>query len=465
MGALRFTNLTGAVEIGANCYLLEIGGKCVLLDAGYHPKKEGNDGLPRIETIPDESVDAIILSHAHQDHIGSLPVVMRHHARAPVLMTEPTRRLGEIMLHNSINVMLAEKAAGGPPEYPLFTHREVDGLIRHWLGRPLRQRFDLAGERAGTEATDVTVEFFDAGHILGSAGTVIRGGGRTVFYAGDVQFDDQTISRGADFPDFGDEDPCDVMIMESTRGDRPTPAGFTRRAEEDRLARAINDTFNHGGCVLIPLFALGKTQELLGMFHDFRRRGLLRRDRPIYISGLGAKLTEVYDKLADRAPRQRGGLELLEAVDPYVIGGHNAADLRVKPGRILALSSGMMSEKTLSNMVARQFLSKPEHSVLFVGYADPDSPGGRLRAAKPGDVISLGAEHEPEPVRCPVQAFNFSAHASRESIRAYVQRAKPRKLILVHGDPNAVGWLAETLRADLPKTEVIVPTPGVALEL
>src|SRR4030095_5813223 len=122
-----------------------------------------------------------------------------------------------------------------------------------------------------------------------------------------------------------------------------------------------------------------------------------------------------YDKLADRAPRQRGGLELLEAVDPSVIGGHNAADLRVKPGRIVALSSVMMSEKTLSNMVARQFLSKPEHSVLFVGYADPDSPGGRLRAAKPGDVISLGAEHEPEPVRCEVQGFNFSAHASREN--------------------------------------------------
>jgi predicted metal-dependent RNase len=255
------------------------------------------------------------------------------------------------------------------------------------------------------------------------------------------------------------------MIMESTRGDRGTPEGFTRRGEEDRLARAINDVFNRGGCVLIPLFALGKTQELLGMFYDFRRRGLLRRDCPIYIGGLGAKLTEVYDKLADRAPRQREGLELLEAVDPYVVGGHNVADLRVKPGRILALSSGMMSEKTLSNTAARQFLSKKEHAVFFVGYADPESPGGRLRAAGPGELVSLGADHPPEPVICEVHAFNFSAHASRESIRTYVKKARPRKLVLVHGDPAAVGWLAETLRADLPGTEVIVPTPGVTLEL
>ncbi len=465
MGAIRFTNLTGAVEIGANCYLLEIAGKRILLDAGYHPKKEGNAGLPRLDMLPDESVDAIVLSHAHQDHIGSLPVAMRRHARAPVLMTDATRRLGEVMLHNSINVMIAERAAGGPPEYPLFSHREVDGLVRHWVGRPLRMVFNLAGERVRPEEPEVTCEFYDAGHILGSAGTVIRGEGRTVFYAGDVQFDDQTIARGADFPDFGDADPCDVMIMESTRGDRPTPEGFTRRGEEDRLARAINEVFNRNGCLLIPLFALGKTQEALGMFHDFRRRSLLRRDRPIYISGLGAKLTEIYDQLADRAPRQRSGLELLEAVDPYVIGGHNAADLRVKPGRILALSSGMMSEKTLSNRMARQLLSKPENAILFVGYADPESPGGRLRAAQPGDLISLGADHAPEPVRCEVKAFNFSAHASREGIRAYVNRAKPRKLILVHGDPLAIDWLAQTLRADLPATEVIVPTPGEAVEL
>lgn len=465
MGALRFTNLTGAVEIGANCYVLEMAGRRVLLDAGYHPKREGNEGLPRLDSIPDESIEAIVLSHAHQDHIGSLPVAMRRHSTAPVLMTDATRRLGEIMLHNSINVMLAEKAVGGPPEYPLFTHREVDGLVRRWVSRPLRQRFTIDGERATNELSELTVEFFDAGHILGSAGTLLRGDGRTVFYAGDVQFDDQTISRAADFPEFSESDPCDVMIMESTRGDRAVPEGFTRQGEEERLARAINDVFQRGGCVLIPLFALGKTQELLGMFYEFRQRGLLRRDIPIYIGGLGAKLSEVYDKLSDRTPRQHRGLELLEAVDPYVIGGHNAADLRIKPGRLLALSSGMMTEKTLSNTVARQFLSQKEHAVFFVGYADPESPGGKLRAAKPGDLVSLGEDHPPEPVRCQVEAFNFSAHASRENIRAYVNKARPRKLVLVHGDPGSVGWLAETLRQDLPQTEIIIPTPGQPLEL
>jgi Cft2 family RNA processing exonuclease len=462
---IRFTNLTGAVEIGANCYLLEAGTKRILLDTGSHPKKEGLESLPRLDLIPDDTVDAIVMSHAHQDHIGSLPVAMRRHPRAPVLMTEATKLIGDVMLHNSINVMLAEKADGGPAEYPLYTHKEVDGNSRRWQGRPLHQQFDLNGDRASKgENGDVTVEFFDAGHILGSAGTLIRVEGRTVFYAGDVQFDDQTISRAARFPDFAQE-PCDVMIMESTRGDRATPPGFTRGGEEDRLAQAIIDAFARGGAVMIPLFALGKTQELLAMFHGFRLKGKLRRDCPIYIGGLGAKLTEIYDKLTDRSPRLQKGFDIMDSVAPYVVGGRNIGDLRIKPGRIFALSSGMMSEKTLSNIVARQFLSRPEHTIFFVGYADPQSPGGILQAAKPGDLVSLAPDHEPEPVRCHIEKFNFSAHASRESIRDYVGRARPKKLVLVHGDPASVQWLAETLRADLPQTKVVVPEPGVPLEV
>jgi Cft2 family RNA processing exonuclease len=195
------------------------------------------------------------------------------------------------------------------------------GNARRWLGRPLHQRFDLNGERAGkNNPEEVTVEFFDAGHILGSVGTLIRSGGRTVFYAGDVQFDDQTISRAAQFPDFAKE-PCDVMIMESTRGDRSTPPGFTRRGEEDRLAQAINDAFARGGAVMIPLFALGKTQELLAMFHSFRQKGKLRRDCPIYIGGLGAKLTEIYDRLTDRSARLQKGFDIMESVAMWATCG------------------------------------------------------------------------------------------------------------------------------------------------
>ena len=158
-------------------------------------------------------------------------------------------------------------------------------------------------------------------------------------------------------------------------------------------------------------------------------------------------------------------LELLNDLQPFVVSGQNAAEVRLRPGRIFALSSGMMVEKTLSNVVARQFLSRPENAIFFVGYADPDSPGGRLRGMGTGGKISLGPDHAEEPVRCEVEAFNFSAHATRESIRAYVKRVKPRKLIFVHGEPASVEWLTNAARADLPETEVLSPAPGVPTDL
>ncbi len=457
---LHFTNLTRAVEIGANCYCLELAGKRLILDAGMHPRFDGPEGLPRLDLLARDSADAIVLSHAHQDHVGSLPVLMRQQPRAPVFMTEATRQLSDQMLHNSVNVM-GHKVEDGLMQQPHFTHREVDVCSKRWRPAPLHVRFDLAGERLRPdEAADVSLEFFDAGHILGSVGTLIRAEGRTIFYAGDVQFDDQTVMQAARFP----EEPLDVLIMETTRGDRARPGGFTRANEELRFATAIKAAFDRGGAVFTPVFALGKTQELLAMFFEFRRRGLLPVC-PIYIGGLSTKLTEIHDRLAHHAPRQRHDLHLLDAVAPFTMAGKTADSTPVKPGRIYALSSGMMTEKTLSNSFARHFVSDRNATILFVGYADPESPAGILRATKPGGIVQLNPSLPPQPLLCHTDVFNFSAHASRESIRDFVNKTRPKKVILVHGDAPAVEWFHSTLAADLPESEILTPTPGVALAL
>ena len=461
MGSITFTNLTRAVEIGANCYVLDLAGKRIVLDCGLHPKFDGLPAEPNLTLVADESVDAIVLSHAHQDHLGSLPVLMRRQSQAPVFMTEATRQLSDIMLHNSVNVMLKKKE-DGVSEYPLFTHREVDRCTKRWRGIPLHHRFDLTGERLRPDDdSETSIEFFNAGHILGSVGTLIRAAGRKIFYTGDVNFEDQTVMQGARFP----EEPLDVLIVETTRGDRPTPEGFSRAAEEERLASAIRDTFARGGGVMMPLFALGKTQELLGMFFDFRKRGWMKRDTPIYIGGLGAKLTEVHDKLAHHAPRLRHELQLLDTVAPFVVAGQQAHTLPFKPNRVYALSSGMMTEKTLSNSFARHMLGDPKNLLVFVGYADPDSPAGKIREAQHGDIVQLSPEFVPQPLNCQVEKFNFSGHASRESLRAYANKVTPKKVILVHGDAEAVEWFRETLAGDLPGSEILTPTPGQAIEL
>jgi len=460
MGGLTFTNLTRKIEIGANCYCLDLAGKRIVLDSGLHPRFDGTAALPDFSRLPDGTADAIILSHAHQDHVGSLPVLMRRQPQAPVFMTDATRLLSDVMLHNSVNVM-TKKRDEGIIEYPLFTHREVDVGTKRWRPVPLNTRFDVTGERLlPGEDAELSFEFFDAGHILGSVGTLIRAQGRKIFYTGDVQFEDQTIMQGAQFP----EEELDVLIIETTRGDRATPEGFTRHGEELRFAMAIKAAFDRDAAVLIPLFALGKTQEIMAMFYEFRRGNLLGLG-PIYIGGLGTKLTEIYDRLAPQTPRQHPQLQLLDAVAPFTMAGRAADATPLKGGRIYALSSGMMTEKTLSNVFARQVISDPQHALFFVGYADPASPGGRLRSAAPGEIVQLSPDVPAQPLSCQVEQFNFSAHASRESLRAYVNKVRPKKIVLVHGDTPAIEWFRATLAGDLPQSEILLPTPGVPLEL
>jgi Cft2 family RNA processing exonuclease len=461
MPPLTFTNLTRGIEIGANCYALDIAGKRLVLDAGSHPRLDGEEGLPLLTHLEDGSVDAIVLTHAHQDHVGSLPVLMRRQPRAPVFMTEATRLLSDVMLHNSINVM-QRKTEGGQMPFPLFSHREVDVGTRRWITAPIHQPFDLTGERRRQDESgdEITIELFDAGHILGSAGAMIRAGGRSVFYTGDVNFHDQTVVRAARFP----EEPLDVLIIETTRGDHPTPPTFRRADEELRFAQALKDAFLRGGSVLVPLFALGKTQEILAMFHGFRRKGLLH-EGAIYIGGLSTKLTEIYDRLSHVTPRQQPDLRILPAVEPFTIAGREGQDIPLRPGRIYALSSGMMTEKTLSFALAREMLGDSRHSIFFVGYSDPDSPAGRIRAAAHGEEVQLSPDLPAQPLRCTVEQFAFSAHATRESIREYVNRVRPKTVVLVHGDASAIQWFQQTLQSDIPGSRVLSPSPGEPIEL
>src|SRR5216110_1698597 len=430
-----------------------------------HPKNAGEEALPNFKPIADRRIDAILISHAHQDHIGTLPVLMRRLPNARIFMTETTAEIGKTLLHNSVNVMTRQRQEIGEMSYPFFTHRETDRASERWRWCPVDQRMSIFGERAHNRETDaLTFEFFDAGHVLGSTGVLLRGEGRTIFYTGDVNFDDQTLMQAAIFP----EEKIDILIMECTRGDHATPVGWTRAGEERRLAEAIDRPFTRGGCALIPVFALGKTQEVLAMLHKFRRQprtlsGL--QEFPIYIGGLSSKMTDIYDRRAHLSRRQLPRLQLMKETAPFVLNGQTIHDAPARAGRIYALSSGMMTPKTLSNIFARQLVENPQHSIFFVGYADPLSPAGVLRNAQAGDLVTLDPEEPPQRVACHIEQFQFSAHASRESIVAYAKKLAPKKIVLVHGDIPAVEWTRAQLATALPDSEVIVPTPGVELEL
>lgn len=455
---MRFRNLTRRLDIGANSYLLESGKDKVLLDAGMDPKETGHKALPDMGPLPHRSANAILVSHAHHDHIGGLPVAQRAQPDTDVFMTEPTGEVGSAMLHNSVNVMTSQREEKAITEYPLFTHRELDENRARYIYRDLDRPFELPD-------TDITASFHDAGHIIGSAGIMLRQNGGTLFYTGDVNFEPQTIARAADFPTEG----IDVLIVETTRGNYERPADYSRKAEKERLARLICETHEANGSVLIPVFALGKTQEVMLMMHELHEEGLIP-EMPLHIGGLGTKITVLYDHYTDRTRRNYPGFRLLEDVDmlvpPRRKKGPARRHIEYQPRAIYALSSGMMTEGTTSNQFAARFIDNPRNTVAFVGYTDVETPGYRLRNARPGEKIRLAPDQAEVPVNARIASFDLSAHASREAIAEYVEKVRPKKVLMVHGEPQAQAWFsarfAETLGSG---TEVIRPEPHAPIDL
>jgi predicted metal-dependent RNase len=446
-----FKSLCRHAGIGANSYLLETRDARVVLDAGMHPKHEGMEAVPHYEFLEEASADSIVITHSHLDHVGTLPVFLRDQPRARVFLTPETAELATAMLHNSVNVMQAKRIEHGIAEYPLFEHRELDRIVDSFEHRGIERPFDL--DRDGL----LRGTFHDAGHILGSVGVTIEGAGKRVMYTGDINFEHSTLQKGAVFP----EETVDALIVETTRGAQARAPEYDRITEENKFAEAIAGVIARKGSVLVPVFAMGKTQEVLGMLHRFKNEGRIPYHTPVYIGGLSTKMTHVYDRYSDVSRRHLPGFRFLKDMEIMGSDKKRKGPIPFASGCIYALSSGMMSENTVSNIFARQgVLENKKHGLFFVGYADPETPGGRIRVAKPGDSVLLDPAHPPVKLRCEMRIFDFSGHSTREAIADYIVKVRPKKCFLVHGDDDAVAWFRSEIQQRLPDTQVIVPIPG-----
>jgi len=457
---MRVTNLNPDTDIGASAWLVEMQGHNLLMDAGIHPKREGRASLPLFNLIQDKEVDAIAISHCHHDHVGALPVALRYFPQAHVLMSELSYFLAERVLHNSVNVMTRQRDECGIKDYPLFTHDEVEDIEPLFQGFRYNREIDWAAfakTRAGFLSP--TLEFYDAGHALGSAGLMVRGQKEVLFYTGDVCFHDQTILRAARFEDVR----ADILLMETTRGNRSVPAGFTRESEIERLTQAIHAALERNGSVLIPTFALGRTQEILALLAVLIGKGELK-PQPIYIGGLGRVFTEIYDLEAHRTHRQYPDLQLHEALNLVVLEQGQAEKMRLTGGRIFVITAGMMSENTAAHNLALRMIGDEQQSILFVGYSDPDTPGGRLRAAKPGETFVFSPSGGEVTRRCHIEEFDLTAHANREELLDFVGRVEPRVVMLTHGDDLSRTWFESQLQSRYPRIKVLQPKPGETLE-
>ena len=422
----------GGAEIGANCYLLTVGEYHILLDCGIHPKKEGREALPSLGLLQ-RAPDALVVTHGHIDHCGAVPYLMKEFPTTACYATKPTVSIMDRMLHNSVSVMTTLGRERGIRDYPLYTHSDVDFAIRHCTG----MAYDAAFTTSWNSPCKTT--FIHAGHVLGSAGVLLELPDHTIYYTGDICLTDQELMSG-----LRPLDPSikvDTLIIESTRGAHVDDEQWTFDSEIQRFCAEIRKVVENGGVALVPAFALGRTQELLNIIDRMQRAGELP-EVPVYASGLGRAIYEVYDRYSEFL-RPEANLSPLyqfkrigDVWDPKV-----TRDLLREPAIIVA-TSGMMVENTPSAMIAQEMVCHDHHGIFFVGYLDPDTLGYKLLHAEVGDKLRFELEGREVPVSLANrQTFAFSSHAPRADLCHVIQSTSPRNVVFVHGDPPALEWL------------------------
>lgn len=447
---MKLIDLNRHGAIGANSTYVQIGSFHILVDSGLHPKMMGYDAIPDFEPIEDIDLDLIVLTHCHLDHLGSLPIIAAHNPDAPVITTAPNAELAPRMLRNSINVMKRQREEHGITDYPLFLHRDVVNLSKQFT----EQRFGH-GEvyRKGKETIEIILH--PSGHVVGAAAVEIIYNGRRIVFSGDVLFDAQRTLPGAQLP----QGKIDTLILETTRGAKARPEGLTRATEIDRLISQIANILERDGSCLIPVFALGRMQEMFKIIYEARNSGRLPHC-PVHAAGLGMAICEYFEKIRKRTQLIDFDISMLEKMDV------RSVDMNMRPGRdmprkgIYLVSSGMMVNHTPSYKIAASLLPHAQNGICFVGYCDPDTPGGKLIEEKESSSFFFEVLDYSAPIRASVDQFDLSGHADREELMSYAENSQARSIVLNHGEDAAREWFQTSLNDRMPTTEVLNPTPG-----
>lgn len=464
---LRF--LGAAENVTGSRYLLEAGGTRLLVDCGLYQEREllGRNWDPF--PVPPSNLSAVLLTHAHLDHCGYLPRLVRDGFGGPVYGTAATAEIAKIALLDSAGLQ-AEDAAfkrrrhererrKGPfPEVPLYTAADVEACCARFRPVPYEQPVPLA------EGMDA--RFLEAGHILGATSIQVtvrqNGRERAVVFSGDLGRWDRPILR--------DPIPCpptDWVVMESTYGNRlhENPAQI-----EDRLAEVVNDTHARGGNLVIPSFAIERAQDVLYYLHRLQEQQRIPHLMVFMDSPMAISVTEVFERHVDLVDEEMRAL-LRERRSPFHFPGlkrvqtpeDSKAINHIRGTVIILAGSGMCTGGRIKHHLVNN-ITRPESTILFVGYQAVGTLGRQIVDGA-REVRILGQMH---PVRARVaQIHGFSAHADRgELLRWLAGRdgRKPERVLVTHGEPEVARQFAETLARE-GGYAAMVPQYGDTVEL
>ena len=455
---LTFQGAAGGVT--GSLHLVESGGKRVLLDCGmFQGKRKEAEKNNREFPFDAASIDAVVLSHAHIDHSGRLPLLVKNGFRGPIYATPATADLCNSMLRDTAHIaegdaeFVNRKHPDDPPVAPLFTLEDAAAAVELFRPVPYHQATEIEG--------GLTIEFHDAGHILGSASVLITAGELRLAFSGDVGRRGLPIIRDPEaLP------PADFLIMESTYGGRTHPPAADAL---QRLEKILNRTIQRGGRLIVPAFAVGRTQQLVLMLHE-----LINEKRippvPMFVdSPLALNVTDAFRRhpeCFDEGVNQY----LSDGEDPfgfkrliYIRDVNESKKLNDMRGPFVVISASGMCEAGRILHHLRNNVGNSRNTVLLTGYQAESTLGRKLQDGWK-EVRIFGI---PTRVEAEVASLDaLSAHADAEELLNWMQpmTARLKRVFLVHGEPAQSQALAAAIhdRFALPAAPV---TPGMTLEL
>ena len=421
-----FFPIGGGNEIGASSYFIQLNGVRFLLDSGI---RLGSDkSFPRFTALYEKKIldglwdlDAVLVSHGHLDHVGSLPEVVDKCPGIPIYATRPTKDIVEVQL----KPRRVEEAFIDVQVVNEFNEKRVQRVIENIIPIEWEQPIHLK---------NCQITFFRAGHILGAAMIYIETDSGNVLFTGDFTPFDQMTVPGYRVPDNLE---VDLLITESTYGYQETKHINTIATEREIFASKIEKCLEENGNVLIPAFAIGRSQEVALILQSLIYGGKLE-PFTIYIDGLAQYFCEIYErhevKIFDsniqKAPR-----DLVDNLDVF--------------NGIIVASSGMLLDRSASAKYAEKILPDPRSTIFFSGYLDEESPGRKLDVLSRSKGKSFWLNGKNISVNATVDAYRLSAHTDNDGILTLIEKLHPEKVIFVHGVPQygtKVNVLRETFR-------------------
>lgn len=435
------------MEIGGSCIYIEIAGKKILLDCGIR-QSASKDPIPDFRTIQEQGgLDGIIISHAHMDHIGTLPIISKAYPGVRIYMTAMTAELTRVLLYDSLKIMKYKE-----DEIPHYSEQDVLAMLNriyplgYQTSFPVFDNFDLT--------------FYPAGHIAGAACTYLMTEEGSLFYSGDFSCFSQRTIEGIRIPR---QLRPDVSILETTYGNR---LHANRMTEEKRLVELVKKCVAEQKKILIPVFALGRAQEVLLIL----RTAIQNQEIPavpVYVDGMVRDINVMYT----RNPlylKNALGRRILKGNEPF----YTKEILPVKPlqdreellnisGPAVFLSSSGMLTGGPSAQYAGRLASSEQACIIITGYQDEESPGRELlNLLENPEEAELTVNGRTVPVRCQIEQVGLSAHGDKSEIISLVNQLSCRRVFLVHGSWEAMEELGSELAGEDYRRQIYLPECG-----